>query len=172
MKKLILGLALLVFGVGAAYANRIEETGDALQWALPITAMTMTIWDDDAAGRTMFVKSFGATAAVTHGVKYSVDRTRPNGAHYSFPSGHTSASFSSAVYIHKRYGLEKGSLAYLSAIFVGWSRVQAHKHYATDVLAGAALGTLSSFLLTSNDRIGVGIHKDGDSSGIDININW
>ncbi len=172
MKRPIFGLTLLWSCACSAYANQIEAMGDAIQWALPISAMTMTIWDEDPEGRTMFYKSFGATAAVTYSVKLSVNRTRPNGAHYSFPSGHTSASFSSAAYIHKRYGLEKGSFAYLGALFVGWSRVQAQKHYATDVLAGAAVGMLSSFLFTSNDNIGIGVHKDGDSSGIDININW
>lgn len=172
MKKAFIGIMLLIAGAQNSFANQFEAAGDAIQWILPISAMGMTFLENDPEGRMMFYKSFGATAGVTYSVKMGVNRTRPNGADYSFPSGHTSASFSSAAYIHQRYGFKTGRFAYLAAAFVGWTRIQAYKHYPSDVLAGAALGTLSSFLLTSNRNVDLGAYKDGDSTGININWKW
>lgn len=172
MKKLIFVLCCLAAATGQANANQYEIIGDAIQWSLPLTALGMTFTENDADGRMQFYKSFGTTFGITYSVKYSVNRTRPNGADYSFPSGHTSASFSSAAYIHQRYGYQKARLAYLAASYVGWSRIQANKHHTTDVLAGAVVGTLSSYFLTNNKDINLGAYKDGDSSGINIQFNW
>ena len=58
---------------------------------------------------------------------------------YSFPSGHTAAAFAGASFIHKRYGLKQALLPYVLASFVGYSRIQAKKHYWYDVLAGASI---------------------------------
>ncbi|MDX1811454.1 MAG: phosphatase PAP2 family protein, partial [Gammaproteobacteria bacterium] len=155
-----------------ADANQYEVAGDVMQWILPLTAMGMTYMEHDPEGRAMFYQSFGATAGATYGIKLSVNRTRPNGADYSFPSGHTSASFSSAGFIHQRYGFEKGRWAYLAATFVGWSRIQAHKHYTSDVIAGAALGTLSSYFLTFDQNVDLSAIKDHDILGIHIKWKW
>ena len=40
--------------------------------------------------------------------KYSLDERRPNGGKESFPSGHTSISFSAAEFMRKGYGWEYG----------------------------------------------------------------
>jgi membrane-associated phospholipid phosphatase len=66
-------------------------------------------------------------------LKYSVPRERPEG---SDTSGHTSAAFSGATFIHRRYGWKYGIPAYLAVAFVGWSRVESGKHYSDDVLRG------------------------------------
>ncbi len=171
MKNGIFGLLLACCTIAQASANQYEVMGDTIQWLLPVTALGMSIHENDPEGRMMFYKSFATTAGITYGLKYSVNRTRPNGADYSFPSGHTSASFSSAAFIHKRYGFEKGRLAYFAAAFVGWSRIQAYKHYTTDVLAGAALGTISGFFLTSS-KVDVTAYKEGDSTGIKVKMRW
>ena len=172
MKRVLIAIVLSIACMQQSHANQYEAIGDAIQWALPATALGMTFMKDDADGRMMFYKSFGATAGITYTVKYSVNRTRPNGADYSFPSGHTSASFSSAAYICQRYGYKQGRLAYLAAAFVGWSRIQANKHYTTDVLAGAALGSATGFLLTSSENVDVTTYKDRDTLGININLRW
>jgi len=69
-----------------------------------------------------------------------VDKKRPTGSNQSFPSGHTSAVFQGAAFIHKRYGLKQAAAAYIGATFVGYSRVESDKHFTEDVIAGAALG--------------------------------
>ena len=92
----------------------------------------------------------------TLGLKKSVDRSRPNGAPYSYPSGHTSSTFAFAGVVHKHFGSKYGIPAFLLAGYVGVSRLQEGKHYITDILAGGILGSYISLKLTnpikSNDR--------------------
>jgi membrane-associated phospholipid phosphatase len=54
-----------------------------------------------------------------------------------------------ATFIHKRYGWKYAVPAYIAATYVGYSRVEADKHYVEDVIAGAAIGVLSSYFLTT-----------------------
>ena len=67
----------------------------------------------------------------------------------SFPSGHTSAAFSGASFIHFRYGLKYGIPLYCLASFTGYSRIHANKHHIEDVMAGAGIAILSSWYFTS-----------------------
>ncbi|HSH70158.1 MAG TPA: phosphatase PAP2 family protein [Deferrisomatales bacterium] len=128
----------------------MEATGDVLLFAIPATAYAATFFVDDAEGRGQFHKSFFLTLGVTWALKYSVNRQRPhdNGGQ-SFPSAHSSLAFQGASFIQRRYGWTYGGTAYLAASYVGWSRVYAHKHYPSDVLAGAAIGIASSYLFTT-----------------------
>ena len=174
-KRLLLPLSFIFYVLGNnafANVNQYESFGDMVQYALPLTALGLTFTENDPEGRMQFYKSFGATFGATYSIKLGVNRTRPNGADYSFPSGHTSASFASAGYICQRYGYKKGRLAYLAATFVGWSRIQANKHYASDVLAGAALGSVTSFVFTSGKDMNLTTYKDRDTVGINIRFRW
>ena len=80
----------------------------------------------------------------------------------SFPSGHTSAAFSGATFIHKRYGFNKACPIYIVASFVGYSRVYAEKHYWEDVLAGAILAGINTWIFTSPllDNAGASIQEN------------
>lgn len=63
---------------------------------------------------------------------------------YSFPSGHTLASFEAATVLlirDKRLGIP----ALVLAILIALSRLYLYVHYPTDVLAGAVLGTAIGF---------------------------
>ncbi len=94
--------------------------------------------------------ALGITGAATQGLKWAIPETRPDGSdRQSFPSGHTSISFAAAASLHKRYGWQAGLPAYAVAAFTGVARVEADKHYAHDVIAGAALGTAAGWLLNS-----------------------
>lgn len=60
---------------------------------------------------------------------------------YSFPSGHTMASFASAgalLFTEKKFGIP----AFILAALMGVSRLYFYVHFPTDVLAGVLLGIL------------------------------
>jgi len=129
-------------------SDAIASAGDILQFALPITAAGLTLAYRDGKGALQFAESASVTLGVTYALKYAVNETRPNGGHQSFPSAHTSISFSAAEFMRKRYGWEYGVPAYALASFVAYSRVEAREHYAHDVIAGAAIGIASSYIFT------------------------
>ncbi len=59
----------------------------------------------------------------------------------SFPSGHTSASFATAVILYKGLPAYVGIPALILAFLIGLSRLYVGAHFPTDVLAGALIGT-------------------------------
>lgn len=125
----------------------LEDAGDVLQLAIPLAALGMTYAKDDKEGRAQLAKGVGTTFLTVQGVKYLVEKWRPNySADNSFPSGHTAAAFSGAAFLQTRYGSRFGVPAYALASFVGYTRIRAEKHYADDVLAGASIAMLSNWL--------------------------
>lgn len=134
--------------IDANAGDSIQTAGDILQFVIPATAGGLTLGYGDYKGTFQFGESFAVTEGVTYGLKYTVNETRPNGGSQSFPSGHTSVSFCGAEFIRKRYGWQLGVPAYAAASFVAYSRVESNEHYPHDVIAGAAIGILSSFIFT------------------------
>lgn len=143
----------LLFQSGVLHArDGVEKSGDVLRIALPAAAIALTVRRDDRDGRRDFYRAFGTNVIATAGLKAAVDKNRPDGSgDDAFPSGHVSTAFQAAAFIHRRYGFNDAWIAYLLATYVGWTRVDADKHDEADVLAGAAVGIASSFLLT--DRL-------------------
>ena len=135
--------------INLSASDRIETSGDILRILIPAITYGSTYYLDDHVGRDQFHKSFATNVVATYGLKYTINKERPNGENYSFPSGHASMVFQSAVFMHKRYGLKYAIPAYLGAIFTGYSRVQSDNHYTIDVVAGAALGAVSSYYFTT-----------------------
>jgi len=124
-----------------------EKTGDILQIALPVSAFASSfIWNEQQKAPMQFVKTMGASFIITHGLKIIINKQRPNGGDFSFPSGHTSAAFTGAAFIEKRYGFKYGIPSYLLASYVGWTRVHANKHDTWDVLGGAIIGIGSAYI--------------------------
>ena len=104
----------------------------------------------------MVLMSLALCAIITSGViKPLVGRLRPfqikdivpyiaPPGGYSFPSGHTSSSFTAATAIflcHRR----EGAIAYVLAALIAFSRLYFYVHFPTDVLTGALLGILCAF---------------------------
>jgi len=171
MKKLFLILVILLTMNQQVYAGKTETLGDVLQVVIPSVAYGATLYMDDKEGEYQFYKSFATNSVVTFGLKYAVNRQRPNGGDYSFPSGHSSSAFQGASFIHKRYGLTYGLLAYAGASYVAYSRVYAKKHYTSDVLAGAILGMASSFYFTT-PRKGVKIEPTSMAEGYGVTLSY
>lgn len=81
-------------------------------------------------------------------------RPDPSDKNQSFPSGHTLMAFSSAAYTQTQFSLKYPDSPYRTAVTATtWAlaattavlRVASGNHFVTDVLAGAAIGSLLGF---------------------------
>jgi len=148
----------------------LESSGDILMVALPLVAGITTIVKRDWQGTKQFAFSFATTFILTHGLKRIVQKPRPEGRdlYDAFPSGHTSSAFSGASFIQRRYGWKYGKWAYVLAGIVGVSRVEGPDgwHDYWDVLAGAAIGIVSTYIFTKpyeEQKINLSFVSDGDT---------
>ena len=66
----------------------------------------------------------------------------------SFPSGHTSAAFAVAMSLLTLFPEKKVIIiiAYFGALAVGYSRMALGVHYPSDVLGGAIIGNVATFI--------------------------
>ena len=86
--------------------------------------------------------------ALTTSMKLSVRRARPEGAGFSFPSGHATVTFATATVLQHHFGWKVGLPAYAAASYVAVSRIQMKRHYASDIAFGAALGIVAGRTVT------------------------
>ena len=176
-----------------------EDADDASDWlrdslvaSVAISALAMPGGENSrehainkTKGLITEVAALKVTSLATSGLKDITDRERPNRANNkSFPSGHTSRAFAAAALTSKN--LESLSLdtttetgirigVYSFATAAAWARVEANVHYATDVLAGAALGNfLSRFIhdaflgLESNTQVQIEVLPRQSQ----LNLQW
>ena len=66
---------------------------------------------------------------------------------YSFPSGHTCASFACALVLYRILPKKYGVPAVILASLIAFSRLYVGVHYPTDVLGGMFVGIFSSCLV-------------------------
>jgi len=174
-------LTVVVFSAGllvqspAAASDSVEQAGNVLQILIPAAGLGGTVfYEKGNEGKIQFLESFVTTELATVALKKAVRKRRPNGnCCDAFPSGHTSAAFMGAGFILKRYGWRYSALAFAAATFVGYSRVESDKHHVEDVIAGAAIGSVSSFYFTHRYK-GFVIVPTADNGvyGIRISKRW
>ena len=95
--------------------------------------------------------SYAIAAGLVKSLKHTIGETRPDGSdNNSFPSGHAALAFTAATILHKEYGQTRSpwySVAgYGMAATTGVMRIMHNRHWTGDVMAGAALGILSTEL--------------------------
>lgn len=147
----------------------IQTAGDVLQYVLPATAASLTLAHHDGDGALQLGESLAVTMGATFALKYGIDARRPTGGGQAFPSGHTSISFSAAEFMRKRYGWVYGVPAYAAASFVAYGRVESRQHHPQDVIAGAGIGILSSWIFTKPYQ-GWNVAVDGDTKGFVVTL--
>lgn len=153
--RVVVYLSFTIFVLTATVARAVpggggtKMAGDVIAAVLPATAAGLTLaYKDLRPGAVQFGESVLLSQGLTYGLKYGLDNRRPNGGHYSMPSGHASISFTAAEFMRKRYGWRYGAPAYAAASFVAFSRVDARQHRPEDVVVGAGIGIVSSYIFT------------------------
>ena len=152
-----------------------DKQADILMLALPASAYLLTLHKQDQPGAWALARSLGLAAISTLALNSIIDKDSPNGSSSdAFPSGHTAIAFSSAAFIQKRYSWRSGLPAYVVASYVGWLRVETDDHDSADVVGGAAIGIISSYLFTKafDDNVRAAAWADGNSTGLQIQVRW
>ena len=98
----------------------------------------LVVWNDVELSLGALIAA-GSGSLIASVLKAVVGRPRPRGDSGSFPSGHATAAFAAAFVLARRFPRFR-ILAYFGAAVISATRVLLHKHYLSDVLAGAALG--------------------------------
>jgi membrane-associated phospholipid phosphatase len=151
-----------------------DPVGDVLSNLLPIAAGALTFYNDDREGLKQLAYSFALSQGTTEVLKHAVNRRRPDGTGHGFPSGHTSSAFASAAFVHARYGVTQSIPFYALATVTAYERVHTHHHFTGQVVAGAAVGIASSFLLTQSrdGRSGAAIGYGPEGITLEYATRW
>ena len=142
--KRILTLIFILFVCLSGKAQEVEisgsrkavrTSGDVLAFVTPVASLTTVLVLQDWKGLKQGALAGVSTIGMTYALKYLIKKERPDGSDkHSFPSMHTSVSFTGAAFIQRRYGWKWGIPAYAIASYVGWSRTYAKKHDWWDVV--------------------------------------
>ena len=118
---------------------------------LGVSLLLMAYGDDKnrQTGR-LLTSTFISTGVIVWGMKEIIGRKRPLDevvGNPAFPSGHTAYAFAGATLLANRYPKLRIPL-YIGAGLVGITRIYLGRHYASDVIAGAAVGTITGALVS------------------------
>ena len=174
--------------------GRFRYADDILVVAFPVATASMILIDyptgferryDDLA---TFSEVMIATGLVGGTMKAVFDRERPNGGETdSFPSFHAMISFATATYVHKTYGKKYGLAATIPAFLLAglttYPRMERERHFASDVMTGAALGIIISNVICEWHYSDGGINRTPppvtvapfvteNATGIAVNIDF
>ena len=93
------------------------------------------------------------TEMLVQPLKFAVGRERPDHSnHQSFPSGHAAVTFATATVIERHLGWRNSAHAYTLASYVAMSRLHDNRHYLSDVVFGAAVGTIAGRTVVHHGR--------------------
>ena len=130
----------------------LEALGnDVLGTGVPGSLLGISMWVAGDIFDLPYTSHFGqaslealaATGIVTAVMKGGFQRERPDGSNFhSFPSGHTSTVFASAMVLQEFYGWKAGVPGFLLGTVTAVARMSDNKHWLSDTIAGATIGIL------------------------------
>lgn len=142
---LLAGAILSVFPLKAA--EIITKLGDVMAVGVPAYALGLSMSESDWNGTKQFAFSYAGAQITVSGLQKAIARRRPNGMANGFPSGHASSAFSGAMFIHRRYGWRRALIPYMLSAFTGFSRIQSRWHYLDDVVGGAVIAGIWTWMI-------------------------
>ncbi len=131
------------------FKHSYDDYTQYLPAALMLSLKTFGVESRSSWGQMLLsdALSVGITTLSVNGLKYLIDRQRPDGsANNSFPSGHTATAFMTATMLHKEYGDKSpwySAIAYTCASVTGVTRWLNNRHWVGDIFVGAGIGILS-----------------------------
>ena len=138
--------------IGDVVVPLITRLGDAgIIWII-LTVLLLIIPKTRKTGVIMMAALLADVLLCNVVIKNLVARTRPFDVNtavqllvakprdYSFPSGHTAASFASVT------ALYLAGAALVLAVLIALSRLYLYVHYPTDIIGGVVFGSLSGYL--------------------------
>ena len=132
------GLGMIALGLVLFCFKRTRKTGMAVLFAIAVGALITNVTLKPLVAR---IRPYDLQEELGVAIKLLIDAQHD----FSFPSGHTIASFeaATAIAIHnKKWGIP----ALVLACLIAFSRLYLYVHYPTDVLASVVLGIGFAFL--------------------------
>jgi len=143
--------------IGDVVVPLITRLGDAgIIWII-LTVLLLIIPKTRKTGVIMLAALLADVLLCNVVIKNLVARTRPFDVNtvqllvakprdYSFPSGHTAASFASVTALYLAGEKKMWKVALVLAVLIALSRLYLYVHYPTDIIGGVIFGSLSGYL--------------------------
>lgn len=125
----------IAFSVILLIPKKTRKSGITALLALAIGALITNVTLKNLVARTRPYE-------VVDGLKLLIARQ----GDYSFPSGHTCASFAAALVYYRYFPRKWGIASITLASLIAFSRLYVGVHYPTDILGGLIAGALAAWL--------------------------
>lgn len=147
----------MVFATQTLAGTALRSFGDIMQILNPIVAATIA---SKEMGLGHQANIYAQTLMITHGTKFIANKnewdlsqrpyssTRKHANYEGMPSGHTASAWSAAAYV-RTFSDDYRSFViplYITSVITACSRIDAKEHTVLQVIAGATLAELVTFV--------------------------
>ena len=132
------GIFWIAVSVLFMITKKYRKTGLGMAFALVMGLLICNIWLKPTVAR---IRPYDLQANLGVVINLLIEKQHD----FSFPSGHTIASFEAAVVILLN-SKKLGTPAMILAVLIAFSRLYLYVHYPTDVICSILLGTCFAFI--------------------------
>ena len=129
------GIIWIILTILLLIIPKTRKTGVIMMAALLVDVLLCNVLIKNLVART---RPFDVNTAVQLLIEKPQD--------YSFPSGHTAASFASVTALYLAGEKKMWKAALMLAVLIALSRLYLNVHYPTDIIGGVIFGSLSGYL--------------------------